>query len=172
MSGAKGVAAQRRTEWTRIRGTRGRPDAPLPTSQPLRIGLPFPRGARRSLADLVPELSGGKILESGWRVLAAWPDGSVKWALSRIAPLPRASAAWRCSFPSTRDKRRTRSFELHQLIAVSNSPIPRLRKCARTSLTRSAAESSGKHRSMLRSAVRRNEPGKRYTIAPTNRPNV
>jgi hypothetical protein len=94
VSGANGVAAQRRTEWTRIRGTRGRPDAPLPTSQPLRIGLPFPRGARRSLADLVPELSGGRILESGWRVLAAWPDGSVKWALLEALIEPSGTGPW------------------------------------------------------------------------------
>ncbi len=63
------------------------------TQWPLRVGVPFARGARSDVANLA--LSEGKTLRpSQARALSRWPDGSVRWAIvDAIANLPAHGAA-------------------------------------------------------------------------------
>ena len=55
----------------------------------------------------------------------------LKCADSSSTPRPVACAALRCSSPVISVMRRMRSFDDHQLIAVSNSAQPRPAKCSR-----------------------------------------
>src|SRR6266702_8807413 len=90
----------------------------------------------------------------------------VKWAVSRMTPRPRASAASRFSRPSIVTIRRNRSGDAHQVKAVSNRPMPRLAKCRASSSSRSAAFRCGRHNSMFLRAVRVKGSCSRYIRAP------
>lgn len=50
-------------------------------SEPVRFGVPLPRGLVRNPQDLCLEDSSGKALPLQARVLASWSDGSVRWIL-------------------------------------------------------------------------------------------
>jgi PcRGLX-like N-terminal RIFT barrel domain len=69
-----------------------RPSANVCGEEPVRIGIPFPKGFVRDagLLRVRNDLKEEKPLQS--RPLALWPDGSIKWALlDFIASVPRSS---------------------------------------------------------------------------------
>ena len=109
---------------------------------------------------------------SGMRAASARQPISMelKCADSSNTPRPVACAALRFSRPVISVMCRMRSFDDHQLIAVSNSAQPRPAKCSRRMRSRAAATSSGSASSMLRRAIRLNGVGNRNTNSPRPRP--
>ena len=65
------------------------------TQQPVRVGLPLPRGEVVENAAGVPKLTIlGGVNEAQFSTLATWPDGSVKWALCEyLVDLPAGTAS-------------------------------------------------------------------------------
>jgi hypothetical protein len=64
-------------------------------AEPVRIGLPFPRRALASAANVRVVLSDGRELDSQRRVLGLWPDGSVRWLELIFEPAVAAGAVGR-----------------------------------------------------------------------------
>ncbi|RMH03112.1 MAG: hypothetical protein D6702_07065 [Planctomycetota bacterium] len=61
---------------------------------PAAFGLPFPAGEPAAAGPLELELEDGRVLPAAGRVLARWPDGSVRWLLAElIAPALPAGGA-------------------------------------------------------------------------------
>lgn len=60
---------------------RATPARPAP-GEPIRVGVPFPRGWCRDPAALVLRRGDGRPQPSQWRPLTRWPDGSLRWALA------------------------------------------------------------------------------------------
>lgn len=52
-----------------------------PSGLPISIGVPFPTGTLRDTASLVVKSPGGELRPASGRVLASWPDGSIRWCL-------------------------------------------------------------------------------------------
>jgi hypothetical protein len=50
-------------------------------NEPIRIGIPFPRGLVFDTDELVTLDQNSKTTPSQYRVMALWPDGSIKWVL-------------------------------------------------------------------------------------------
>ena len=71
-----------------------------------------------------------------------------------MAPRPFASAACKCSRPSTSASLFTRRSLLHQVLAVSHNAIPKLWQWRSTKSAWSCAESAGMQSSILRRAMR------------------
>ena len=94
----------------------------------------------------------------------------LKCADSSNTPRPVAWAALRFSSPVMSVMCRMRSFDDHQLIAVSNSAQPRPAKCSRRMRSRSAGTSSGNASSIFRRAIFLNDVGNRKTNRPSQRP--
>src|ERR1700690_4050367 len=94
----------------------------------------------------------------------------VKWPPIKIAPCPLARAPWRRSRPTICAFARMRWSLLHQVLAVSNSAMPRLSQCRPSRSSRSAGDSAGRQSSMLRRAMRIHEMGRRRMILPRLRP--
>src|SRR5690606_1393088 len=96
----------------------------------------------------------------------------VKWPLTTMTPRPPARAASRCSRPSTTSPRRSGSTEPHQARANSNRPMPIAPKWRRSSASRAAASSPGKHSSRLRAATRRRSGSAARSRTPIMRPSA
>jgi hypothetical protein len=64
-------------------------------SEPVRAGLPFPRWALTRAENVRVLLSDGREIDSQRRVLARWPDGSVRWLELLFEPSVAANAVGR-----------------------------------------------------------------------------
>jgi hypothetical protein len=62
--------------------SRGGDHAPLRRSEPVRLGVPFARGAVRDVDACSIHDALGSAVAVQWRVLERWPDGSLRWGLA------------------------------------------------------------------------------------------
>ncbi len=73
-------------------------------NEPVRIGVPFPRGFLGDIASLKLKSSGGATLALQGRPLDYWPDRSVKWALLDFFPAVEANSLAAFTLVNDRDQ--------------------------------------------------------------------